>query len=57
MKTNFGIKAYGARIISSYEEMKNIISIESIKESFNVDNVLNQNFRVDKVQKKYFIIN
>ena len=57
MKTNFGIKAYGAGIISSYEEMKNIISIESIKESFNVDNVLNENFRIDKVQKKYFIIN
>lgn len=57
MKTSSGLKAYGAGIISSSEEMKNALSIKSIKESFNVENVLNQNFKIDRVQKKYFIIN
>jgi phenylalanine-4-hydroxylase len=37
--------------------MKNALSIKSIKESFNVENVLNQNFKIDRVQKKYFVIN
>jgi phenylalanine-4-hydroxylase len=57
MKTSSGLKAYGAGIISSSEEMKNALSIKSIKESFNVENVLNQNFKIDRVQKKYFVIN
>ena len=57
MKTSRGLKAYGAGIISSSEEMKNALSIKSIKESFNVENVLNQNFKIDRVQKKYFVIN
>jgi len=57
MKTSRGLKAYGAGIISSSEEMKNALSIKSIKESFNFENVLNQNFKIDRVQKKYFVIN
>ena len=57
MKISSGLKAYGAGIISSSEEMKNALSIKSIKESFNVENVLNQNFKIDRVQKKYFVIN
>ena len=57
MKTSSGLKAYGAEIISSSKEMKNIHSIKLIKESFNVENVLNKNFKIDRVQKKYFVIN
>ena len=56
MKTSSGLKAYGAGIISSSEEMKNTLSIKSIKETFNVENVLNKNFKIDRVQNKYFII-
>ena len=42
MKTSSGLKAYGAEIISSSKEMKNIHSIKLIKESFNDENVLNK---------------
>ncbi|MAD13140.1 MAG: hypothetical protein CMC04_10570 [Flavobacteriaceae bacterium] len=56
MKTSSGLKAYGAEIISYSKEMKNTLSIKLIKESFNVENVY-KNFKIDRVQKKYFVIN
>jgi len=54
MKTSIGLKAYGVGIMPSSERMKNTLSI---KETFNVENVLNKNFKIDRVQNKYFIIN
>ena len=56
METSNGNKIYGAGIISSKNEMKNAFSNKSIKTDFNVAEIMNQDFRIDIVQEKYFII-
>lgn len=56
METSNGNKIYGAGIISSKNEMKNAFSNKSIKTDFNVLEIMNQDFRIDIVQEKYFVI-
>jgi phenylalanine-4-hydroxylase len=56
METSKGNKIYGAGIISSKNEMKNAFSNKSIKTDFNVFEIMNQDFRIDIVQEKYFVI-
>ena len=56
METSNGNKIYGAGIISSKNEMKNAFSNKSIKTDFNVVDIMNQDFRIDIVQEKYFVI-
>ena len=56
METSSGNKIYGAGIISSKNEMKNAFSNKSIKTDFNVVEIMNQDFRIDIVQEKYFVI-
>jgi len=56
METSSGNKIYGAGIISSKNEMKNAFSNKSIKTGFNVIEIMNQDFRIDIVQEKYFVI-
>ena len=56
METPSGNKIYGAGIISSKNEMKNAFSNKSIKIDFNVVDIMNQDFRIDIVQEKYFVI-
>ena len=56
METTKGNKIYGAGIISSKNEMKNAFSSNSIKTDFNVVEIMNQDFRIDIVQEKYFVI-
>ena len=56
METSNGNKIYGAGIISSKNEMKNAFSSKSIKTDFNVVEIMNQDFRIDIVQEKYFVI-
>ena len=47
---------YGAGIISSEKEIKNVFSENSIKKPFNLPEILKQDFTVDKVQQIYFFI-
>ena len=47
---------YGAGIISSEKEIKNVYSENSIKKPFNLSEILKQDFIIDKVQKIYFFI-
>lgn len=47
---------YGAGIISSKMEIKNVYSEKSIKKPFNLSEILKQDFRIDKVQEVYFVI-
>ena len=47
---------YGAGIISSKMEIKNVYSEKSIKKPFNLSEILKQDFRIDKVQDIYFVI-
>jgi len=56
METANGNKIYGAGIISSKNEMKNAFSNESKKRDFNIVEIMNQDFRIDIVQEKYFVI-
>ena len=56
METANGNKIYGAGIISSKNEMKNAFSNKSIKTDFNVCEIMNQDFRIDILQEKYFVI-
>ena len=36
--------------------MKNVFSNKSIKTDFNIVEIMNQDFRIDIVQEKYFVI-
>ena len=47
---------YGAGIISSEKEIKNVYSEDSIKKPFNLSEILKQDFIIDKVQPIYFFI-
>ena len=47
---------YGAGIISSEKEIKNVYSENSIKKPFNLSEILKQDFIIDKVQPIYFFI-
>ena len=47
---------YGAGIISSEKEIKNVYSENSIKKPFNLSEILEQDFIIDKVQPIYFFI-
>lgn len=49
-------KIYGAGIISSKEESKNVLSNKSKKKKFNVNSVMNHSFRIDVVQDTYYYI-
>ena len=47
---------YGAGIISSKKEIKNVYNKNSIKKPFNLSEILKQDFIIDKVQQIYFVI-
>tara|TARA_Y100001980_G_C14428024_1_gene217234 strand:- start:377 stop:814 length:438 start_codon:yes stop_codon:yes gene_type:complete len=49
-------KIYGAGIISSKEESKNVFSKKSKKLSFNVKKIMNHSFRTDVIQDTYYVI-
>ena len=49
-------KIYGAGIISSREESKNVFSKKSKKLSFNVKKIMNHSFRTDVIQDTYYVI-
>ena len=57
IKKNNDFKIYGAGIISSDEESKNVFSKKSRKLEFDVKKVMNQPFRIDVVQDTYYYIN
>ncbi len=50
------LKIYGAGIISSNGETKHCLSDASEKIEFDVDKILNTDFRTDILQDKYFVI-
>ena len=49
-------KIYGAGIISSKEESKNVFSKKSKKLSFDVKKIMNHSFRTDVIQDTYYVI-
>ena len=49
-------KIYGAGIISSREESKNVFSKKSKKLSFDVKKIMNHSFRTDVIQDTYYVI-
>ena len=49
-------KIYGAGIISSKEECENAMSNDVIKKQYDVSEIMNEPFRTDQLQEKYFII-
>ena len=57
IKKNNRFKIYGAGIISSDEESKNVLSKKSKKCEFDVKKVMNHSFRIDIVQDTYYYIN
>ena len=56
IKKDKKFKIYGAGIISSKEESKNVLSNKSLKKKFNVKKVINHSFRIDIVQDTYYYI-
>jgi phenylalanine-4-hydroxylase len=56
MNTPNGEKIYGAGIISSKKELENVYSKNSIKKQFDISAILNKEYRIDKVQNEYFVI-
>lgn len=56
IKKDKKFKIYGAGIISSKEESKNVLSSKSLKKKFNVKKVMNHSFRIDIVQDTYYYI-
>lgn len=57
MKTNSGIRAYGAGILSSIGETQYALTDASVKKDFNLLEVLRTPFRVDIMQPLYYVIN
>ena len=57
IKKNNDFKIYGAGIISSDEESKNVLSKKSKKLEFDVKKIMNHPFRIDIVQDTYYYIN
>ena len=51
-----GLKIYGAGIISSYGESIASLEDNTIKKPFNLEEVLNCEFKTDVIQDKYFVI-
>ena len=51
-----GLKIYGAGIVSSYGESNLALGNEVEKITFDIEQVLQENFRTDIVQNKYFVI-
>lgn len=50
------LKIYGAGIISSFGETNNCLTDATRKFDFNIDQILNTDFRTDILQDKYFVI-
>jgi phenylalanine-4-hydroxylase len=51
-----GIKAYGAGIISSFNETNKAIQPNHQHSDFNIEQILNKKFQIDSIQKEYFVI-
>jgi phenylalanine-4-hydroxylase len=51
-----GLKIYGAGIASSFGESNSSLHGPAIKVDYDLDEVLNQFFKNDEVQNKYFVI-
>ena len=56
IKEKSQIKIYGAGILSSIGETTFALSEKSEKINFNVETILNANYRTDIIQEKYFVI-
>ena len=56
IKKHDKFKIYGAGIISSKEESNNVLSNKSIKKKFDVNKVMNHDFKIDVVQDTYYYI-
>ena len=50
------LKIYGAGIISSFGETNNCLTDATQKFYFDVEQILNTDFRTDILQDKYFVI-
>lgn len=57
IKENDAIKIYGAGIISSKEETAHALGDNSIKKSFDIDVIMQHDFRTDILQDTYYVIN
>jgi phenylalanine-4-hydroxylase len=53
----FGLKIYGAGIISSFKESKNSISKKSKHIPFDIETILESSFKSDGIKNTYFVIN
>lgn len=49
-------KIYGAGIISSREETAHVLSSASVKKSFDIEMVMQHDFRTDTLQDTYYIV-
>lgn len=56
IKENGEEKIYGAGIISSKEETAHVLSGNSIKKPFDIDVIMNHDFRTDILQDTYYVI-
>ncbi len=56
IKEKSGLRIYGAGILSSIGETTFALSEKSKKINFNVETILNTNYRTDIIQEKYFVI-
>jgi phenylalanine-4-hydroxylase len=58
LRSSVGLRIYGGGILSSYEET--VYALESTKPNrhdFNLEEILNTNYRYDQIQDKYFVLN
>lgn len=56
IKENGEEKIYGAGIISSKEETAHVLSNSSVKKPFDIDVIMNHDFRTDILQDTYYVI-
>ena len=56
IKTNNGIRIFGAGIASSIGECEFSLSSKPEVVDFDIDSIINQDFKIDQMQKKLFLI-
>jgi len=56
IKTDDGIRAFGAGIASSFGECDYALSSEPNVIDFDINQIINQEYKIDEMQKKFFIL-
>lgn len=56
IRSNDGVKIYGAGIISSKGETQYALSDQSVKHDFNIPQIYKHDFRTDIIQEEYYVI-